>query len=87
MKKLYAFAAATALTFGTMGAAQAAESLDELERRQAEMNKETEQWREGLKTVESKMGQGETAMKSNIEVVEPWVRDLEKRLDRLESTT
>ena len=69
------------------GAAQAAESLDELERRQAEMNKETEQWREGLKVVESKLGQGEAAMKSNIELVEPWVRDLEKRLERLESTT
>ncbi|KAL3464680.1 Dynamitin-domain-containing protein [Aspergillus heterothallicus] len=67
------------------GAAQASESLDELEKRQAEMAGEIEQWREGLKTVEEKMSQGETALKSNIEVVEPWVRDLEKRLERLEA--
>lgn len=65
------------------GAAQAAESLDELEKRQADMKREIDQWREGLKNVEEKMGQGETAMKSNIEVVEPWVRDLEKRLGAL----
>lgn len=68
------------------GAAQAAESLDELERRQAEMKGEVEQWREGLKVVEEKMGQGEGAMKSNIGLVEPWVRDLETRLDRLEGS-
>ncbi|KAL2848561.1 Dynamitin-domain-containing protein [Aspergillus pseudoustus] len=66
------------------GAAQASESLDELEKRQAEMAGEIEQWREGLKTVEEKMSQGEAALKSNIELVEPWVRDLEKRLERLE---
>ncbi|KAL4961501.1 dynactin subunit 2 [Aspergillus stella-maris] len=66
------------------GAAQAAENLDELEKRQAEMAGEIEQWREGLKVVEEKMGQGEAALKSNIEVVEPWVRDLEKRMEKLE---
>jgi nuclear migration protein JNM1 len=67
------------------GAAQAADSLSELEKRHAEMTREIEQWREGLKVVEEKMGQSEAAMKSNIELIEPWVRDLEKRLDRLES--
>ncbi|KAL4792541.1 Dynamitin-domain-containing protein [Aspergillus venezuelensis] len=66
------------------GAAQAAENLDELEKRQAEMTGEIEQWREGLKVVEEKMTQGEAALKSNIEVVEPWVRDLEKRMEKLE---
>ncbi|KAL4933856.1 dynactin subunit 2 [Aspergillus undulatus] len=66
------------------GAAQASESLDELEKRQADMAGEIEQWREGLKVVEEKMGQGEAALKSNIELVEPWVRDLEKRMERLE---
>lgn len=65
------------------GATQAAESLDELERRQADMKGEIEQWREGLKVVEEKMGQGEAAMKNNVETVEPWVRDLEKRLNGL----
>ncbi|RDW94202.1 dynactin subunit 2 [Aspergillus mulundensis] len=67
------------------GAAQASESLDELEKRQADMASEIEQWREGLKAVEEKMGQGEAALKSNIELVEPWVRDLEKRMEKLES--
>lgn len=65
------------------GAGQAAESLDELEKRQADMKREIEQWREGLKVVEEKMGQGEDVMKRNVEMVEPWVRDLEKRLDGL----
>jgi nuclear migration protein JNM1 len=66
------------------GAAHAAESLDDLEKRQAEMASEIEQWREGLTNVEEKMRQGEAALRSNVETVEPWVRDLESRLGRLE---
>ncbi|KAJ5898972.1 hypothetical protein N7495_003716 [Penicillium taxi] len=65
------------------GAAHAAESLNELEKRQAEMTSEIEQWREGLTAVEEKMGQGEAALRSNIETVEPWVRELESRMGRL----
>lgn len=65
------------------GAAQAAESLNELEKRQAEMASEIAQWREGIAVVEGKMGQGEAALRSNVELVEPWVRDLESRLARL----
>lgn len=66
------------------GAAHAAESLNELEKRHAEMASEIEQWREGLTAVEEKMKQGETALRSNVETVEPWVRDLESRMARLE---
>ncbi|KAJ5971962.1 Dynamitin subunit 2 [Penicillium vulpinum] len=66
------------------GAAHAADSLNELEKRHAEMASEIEQWREGLTTVEEKMQHGEAALRSNVEVVEPWVRDLESRLARLE---
>ncbi|KAI3287437.1 hypothetical protein DTO002I6_7740 [Penicillium roqueforti] len=66
------------------GAAHAADSLNELEKRHAEMASEIEQWREGLTTVEEKMQQGEAALRSNVETVEPWVRDLESRLARLE---
>ncbi|KAJ5823516.1 hypothetical protein N7447_005856 [Penicillium robsamsonii] len=66
------------------GAAHAADSLNELEKRHAEMAAEIEQWREGLMTVEEKMQQGEAALRSNVETVEPWVRDLESRLARLE---
>lgn len=66
------------------GAAHAADSLNELEKRHAEMASEIEQWRDGLTTVEEKMQQGEAALRSNVETVEPWVRDLESRLARLE---
>ncbi|KAJ9263404.1 hypothetical protein DTO212C5_7589 [Paecilomyces variotii] len=66
------------------GAAQASQSLDQLETRQMEMKKEIEQWREGLKIVEEKVVEGEKAMKNNLDVVGPWVKDLEKRLERLE---
>ncbi|KAJ5640692.1 hypothetical protein N7528_000317 [Penicillium herquei] len=66
------------------GAAQAADSLNELEKRHAEMASEIEQWREGLAAVEEKMGQGEAALRSNVETVEPWVRELESRMARLE---
>lgn len=62
------------------GAAQASETLDALEKDQAEMSKEIEQWREGLRVVEEKVQQSEAAMKSNIDVVAPWVRDLEARI-------
>lgn len=65
------------------GAAHAADSLDELEKRQAEMTSEIEQWREGLTAVEEKMREGEAALRSNVETVEPWVRDLESRMARL----
>lgn len=65
------------------GAAHAAESLDALERRQAEMVGEIAQWREGLRVVEEKMGRGEEALKGNMEVVEPWVRELERRMQVL----
>jgi nuclear migration protein JNM1 len=65
------------------GAAHAAESLNELEKRHAEMASEIEQWREGLTAVEEKMKQGEAALRSNVETVEPWVRDLESRMARL----
>ncbi|OKL60178.1 hypothetical protein UA08_04839 [Talaromyces atroroseus] len=66
------------------GAAQASETLDALEKDQAEMSKEIEQWREGLKIVEEKVRESEVAMKKNIEYVGPWVDDLKKRMDDLE---
>lgn len=66
------------------GAAQASETLDALEKDQAEMSKEIEQWREGLKIVEDKVRESEVSMKKNIEYVGPWVEDLKKRMDRLE---
>ncbi|KAF7715393.1 Uncharacterized protein PECH_002806 [Penicillium ucsense] len=69
------------------GAAHAAESLNELEKRHAEMATEIDQWREGLTAVEERMKQGEEALRSNVDTVEPWVRDLEARMARLEGST
>lgn len=66
------------------GAAQASETLDALENDQAEMSKEIEQWREGLKVVEEKVSESEVAMKKNIEYVGPWMDDLKKRMESLE---
>lgn len=66
------------------GAARAKEDLDALERRQGEMRKEIEQWREGLGVVEERVRDGEGAMKGNMEVMEPWIRELERRLEELE---
>ncbi|EED24526.1 conserved hypothetical protein [Talaromyces stipitatus ATCC 10500] len=66
------------------GAAQASETLDALEKDQAEMSKEIEQWREGLRVVEEKVRESEVSMRKNIEYVGPWVDDLKKRMDRLE---
>jgi nuclear migration protein JNM1 len=68
------------------GAAQASETLDTLEKHQTEMSKEIEQWREGLRIVEEKVKGGEAAMKKNIDVISPWVKDLETRLARLEES-
>ncbi|KKA21401.1 hypothetical protein T310_4582 [Rasamsonia emersonii CBS 393.64] len=69
------------------GAAQASETLDALEKDQAELSKEIEQWREGLRVVEEKVKESEAAMKKNIDVISPWVKDLETRLARLENQT
>ncbi|EGC41361.1 conserved hypothetical protein [Histoplasma capsulatum var. duboisii H88] len=65
------------------GAARAAEDLDALEERQAEMKSEIEQWRDGLKAVEGKVRDCEVAMKGNMDIVGPWVKGLEGRLEAL----
>ena len=65
------------------GAAEASEDLNALEQRQAEMKREIEQWREGLKVMEDKMKEGEEKMKGNMEVMGPWIKELEGRLAKL----
>ncbi|KAK2865416.1 hypothetical protein FQN49_003594 [Arthroderma sp. PD_2] len=65
------------------GAATASQDLDALEQRQADMKKEIDQWREGLKAMEEKVKESGETMKGNMEVMGPWVKDLEKRLDTL----
>ncbi|KAM5467881.1 hypothetical protein MauCBS54593_005159 [Microsporum audouinii] len=66
------------------GAATASQDLDALEQRQVDMTKEIDQWREGLKAMEQKVKESEETMKGNMEVMGPWVKDLEKRLDALD---
>ena len=66
------------------GAARASEDLDALEQRQADMKREIDQWREGLKVVEERVREGEATMKGNMGVMGPWVKDLESRLEKIE---
>jgi nuclear migration protein JNM1 len=65
-------------------AAHASEDLDALEQRQTEMKREIDQWRGGLRVVEERVREAEATMKGNMEVMGPWVRDLERRLAELE---
>jgi nuclear migration protein JNM1 len=64
-------------------AAAAAETLDRLEKKQADMSADIKQWREGLEKVEAAMGKSETAMTGNMKVVEGWMKELEARVNKL----
>lgn len=66
------------------GAAQAGEDLAALESRQAEMKREIEMWTQGLETIEKKVEESEDIMKGNIEVMKPWIRELEEKVDKLQ---
>lgn len=67
-------------------AALASEGLSKIEGRQAAMAEELKEWRDGLEKVESAIQNGEMTMKSNMDVVERWVKELEKRLQNGPST-
>ncbi|KAI9802199.1 MAG: hypothetical protein M1825_002919 [Sarcosagium campestre] len=62
------------------GAADASDTLAEVEKRQEEMEKEIQGWRESLEQTEASMRRNEETLKGNVQVVEGWVRDLEARL-------
>ncbi|RYP34626.1 hypothetical protein DL767_004186 [Monosporascus sp. MG133] len=64
-------------------AATASEALERIERSQSEMASDIKLWREGLEKIEAAMGEGETAMKTNMEVVDGWVKDLEAKIAKL----
>ncbi|KAI7194082.1 hypothetical protein KC363_g2364 [Hortaea werneckii] len=64
-------------------AANAGASLDELEQKQAEMEKELIAWREGLEKVEQAVTQADEANGRNGRVVEGWVKELEGRMKTL----
>jgi nuclear migration protein JNM1 len=61
-------------------AATASETLDRIEKRQADMAADIHQWRDGLEKVEAAMQHGEAAMTGNVKVVEGWVKDLEQKM-------
>lgn len=64
-------------------AGTASQSLSKLERKQEEMKEELQGWREGLEKVEKAMVQGEQTMKGNTEMVDGWVKELERRMSNL----
>ena len=64
-------------------AATASDTLGRIEASQAEMAADIKQWREGLEKIEAAMGEGETAMGTNMTVIDGWVKDLEARVSEL----
>ena len=64
-------------------AATAAYELAEVEKRQAEMEKELRAWRDGLEKVEGAVAEASEANGRNGKVVEGWVRELEGRMAKL----
>jgi nuclear migration protein JNM1 len=66
------------------GAAQATGDLEALERVQAEVGKEIEEWKGTLEKVEDGLRQGEERMRANQGLVTGLVKGVEDRLSRLE---
>ena len=64
-------------------AATASETLDRIEKRQADVASDIKQWKEGLEKIETSMQQGEPSMANNMKVVEGWVKDLEDKMAKL----
>ncbi|KAJ9157393.1 Dynactin subunit 2-A [Pleurostoma richardsiae] len=64
-------------------AATAGETLDRIEKNQAEMAADIKQWREGLEKMEAAVREGEGSMKGNVKVMEGWVKDLEEKMVKL----
>ena len=63
-------------------AANASDSLMEVESRQAAIAEDIKQWRDGLEKVEMAVRQGESSMRENMGVVDGWVKELESRIEK-----
>lgn len=61
-------------------AATASETLASIEKKQAEMATDIQQWREGLHKVEDAIRNGDAAMAKNVDVMSEWVKDLERKM-------
>lgn len=64
-------------------AATASQTLDEIEHRQDEADKEIKDWTEGLAKVADAVKSAEGGMRENLGAVDTWVKDLEERVKRL----
>jgi nuclear migration protein JNM1 len=64
-------------------AATASQTLDQIEKQQAEIAGEIKLWKDGIEKLESTVSNGDKVMKTNVEVMEGWVKDLEQRLEKL----
>lgn len=65
------------------GAATASQTLDDVEKRQEETEKEIAAWRVGLQRVEAAVAGAENGIKQNAGVVEAWVKELEEKVKKL----
>jgi nuclear migration protein JNM1 len=64
-------------------AVTASQTLDQVEQRQDEADKEIREWKHGLDKVEEAVKKAEVGMRENNGVVEGWVRELEERVKAL----
>ncbi|KAL7958670.1 Dynamitin domain-containing protein [Trichoderma compactum] len=64
-------------------AATASQTLDQIEKQQAEIATEVKLWKDGIEKLEETVSNGDKVMKANVEVMEGWVKDLEQRLEKL----
>lgn len=64
-------------------AAAASQSLAKVENKQEAMKEELQGWREGLEKTKVAMQRGEQTLRSNTEVMEGWVKELEVRMQKL----
>ncbi|KAL6878692.1 Dynamitin domain-containing protein [Trichoderma novae-zelandiae] len=64
-------------------AATASQTLDQIEKQQAEITAEVKLWKDGIEKLEETVSNGDKVMKTNVEVMEGWVKDLEQRLEKL----
>lgn len=62
-------------------AAKSGQFMDDIERRQAETDKDIRAWQDGLSKVEEAIRQAEAGFKSDTAELEKWVHDLETRIN------
>jgi len=64
-------------------ASTASQVLTDIEAQQEDMATDIKQWREGLAKIETAMEEGETAMASNMTVIDGWLKELEAKMTKL----